>query len=79
MKYYVRVFGWLFLGMGSVLSVLTLLDMSGLVDVSGNFFGIEVDTDRERAIWLAACLVGAATGLALLRLTRRARQAQSGP
>ena len=30
MKYYVRVFGWLFLGMGTVLSVLSILDMSGL-------------------------------------------------
>ncbi len=73
MKYYVRVFGWLFLGMGSVLSVVSLLDLSGLVDVKGDFFGIVVDTDRERAIWLAACLVGAATGLILLYLTRRKR------
>ncbi len=79
MKYYMRVFGWLFLGMGGVLTVLSLLDLSGLVDVSGNFFGIEVDTSREHAIWLAACLVAAATGLALLRLTKRDRQAQSGP
>ena len=79
MKYYVRVFGWLFLGMGTVLSVLSLLDLSGLVDVEGEFFGIDVDTDRERAIWLAACLVGATTGLLLLYLTRRDRQAQSGP
>ncbi len=73
MKYYVRVFGWMFLGMGTVLSFLSLLDLSGLVDVSGNLFGVEVDTPRERAIWLAACLAGAATGLVLLYLTRRDR------
>ena len=63
--------------MGSVLSVLSILNLSGLVEVSGNFFGIEVDTDRERAIWLGACLVGTATGLVLIFLSRCDRQKQS--
>ena len=75
MKYNVRCFGWLFLGMGTVLSILSLLDLSGLVPVKSEFFGIEVDSSWERAIWLAACLAGAATGLLLLHLTRRDREA----
>ncbi len=37
------------------LTGVSLLDLSGLVDASGNFFGIEVDTNREKAIWLAVC------------------------
>ena len=74
MKYYVRVCGWMFLVMGTVLTGVSLLDLSGLVDASVNFFGIEVDTNREKTIWLAACLVGTATSLILLYITRRRRE-----
>lgn len=74
MKYYLRVFGWLLLGMGTVLGVLGLLAGFGLVQVQIGFFGIDLETSSERIAWVAGWLVAAAAGLALLYLTRRGTQ-----
>ncbi len=70
MKYYLRVFGWLLLGMGTVLAVLGLLAVIGLMQVPIDFLGIDLDTRAERIAWVVGWLVAAAVGLALLLLTR---------
>ena len=77
MKYYLRVFGWLLLGMGTVPGVLGVLAVIGLMQVPIDFFGIDLDTRPERIAWAAGWLVAAAAGLALLFLTRRATQHES--
>jgi len=75
MKYYLRVFGWLLLGMGTVLGVVGLLAVIGLMQVPIDFFGIDLDTSVERIAWVVGCLVAAVVGLTLLFLTRRATPA----
>lgn len=71
MSYFLRVLGWLLLGMGCVLSLLGLLSISGLTEIPIDFFGIDVDTGARLAFWTVGWLVAAAAGLALLRATRR--------
>jgi len=77
MKYYLRIFGWLLLGMGVVLGIVGLLAAIGLMQVQIDFFGIDLDTSAERIAWTAGWLVAAAAGLALLFLTRHGSQHES--
>ena len=70
MKYYLRVFGWLLLGMGTALAVLGLLAVIGLMQVQIDIMGIALHTSAERIFWVVGWLVAAAAGLALLLLTR---------
>ena len=79
MRYYLRAFGWLLLGMGTVLGVLGLLAEIGLMQVQIGFFGIDLDTSVQRIAWVAGWLVAAAAGFALLLLTKRGSQHESGP
>jgi len=79
MRYYLRVLGWLLLGMGTVLAVLGLLAVIGLTQVQIDFFGIDLDTSTKRIAWVAGWLVAAAAGLALLFLTRCGDQRASEP
>ncbi len=74
MRYYLRILGWLLLGMGTVLGVLGLLAVIGLMQVQIDFFGIDLDTSTERIAWVAGWLGTAAAGLALLFFTRRGDQ-----
>lgn len=79
MKYYSRVFGWLLLGMGTVLGAVGVLAVIGLIHVQIDFFGIDLDTAAERIAWTVGWLLAAVTGLALLFLTRRGTHHESGP
>ena len=69
MRYFLRVLGWLLLGMGCVLSLLGVLALSGLAQVPIDFFGVEVGTGTGLVLWTGGWLVAAAAGLALLRAT----------
>jgi len=77
MKYYLRVFGWLFLGMGAALSLLGLLALTQLIQVQINFFGIDLNTNREHIAWIVGWLVATVAGFALLLSTRRSGQHES--
>lgn len=78
MMHYTHVLGWLLLGMGLVLSVLSLLALAGLLAVQIDFFGLDLDTPTERTVWTAAWLLAAAAGLGLLRMSRRRALLLSG-
>jgi hypothetical protein len=78
LKYYLRVFGWLLLGMGAVLGVLGTLGLIGLTQAPIDWFGISLDSGADRIAWTVSWLAAAAAGLALLLWTRRGSQDNSG-
>ena len=71
MKHYTRVFGWLLLGMGTVLSALTLLAATGLFPLQIDFFGLDLEASGERITCTVAWLLVAIIGLGLLVFGRR--------
>ena len=56
----------MFLGFGGFMIVPGILALAG-VPVELKFFGIEVDTQRERAIWTVGSLFSPVAGYAILR------------
>ncbi len=44
-----------------------ILAVTGLVAVDLEFFGIEVDTQRERLVWTVGSIISAVGGYAILR------------
>lgn len=70
MRYCVLVFGWLLLGMGLVLGVLSMLALVGLLPLQIDFFGIAIDEPGERTLWSIAWLAVAAIGLVMLVAVR---------
>jgi hypothetical protein len=51
---YTRVFGWLLVGMGTVLSLITALALAGLIPLQIDFFGFNLDTRGERYVLVSA-------------------------
>ena len=73
MKYYLRVFGWLLLGMGIVLAIVGLLSISGIIQMNIDFFGIDLNSEKELINWLVGWVVAFVAGLILLYLTRHSK------
>lgn len=73
MNYYLRVFGWLMLGMGLVLGGVTALALADVIPLQITVFGRSLDERTERVRWLAAWLIAAGVGLGLLWFGRRGR------
>jgi len=73
MKYYLRVFGWLLLGMGIVLATVGLLAISGIIQMNIDFFGIDLNSEKELINWLVGWVVAFVAGLILLYLTRHSK------
>ena len=71
MKYYLRVLGWLLLGLGTVLGTLGLFAFLGILTVLFDFFGVELNTSTQLIYWIVGWSLSAAIGLALLLYTRR--------
>ena len=69
-NYYLRVFGWVFLGMGLVLGGVTALALMGLIPLEITIFGRNVDDRSERVRWLVGWLITAVAGLGILRFDR---------
>lgn len=69
MNVHIRVFGWLLFGMGSVLTVLGVLAITGLIQVRIDYFGINLDTMQERIAWIFSWMVVVVSGSLLLALT----------
>lgn len=70
MPFNMRVFGWLFLGMGLIFGSLTALSLMGLFPLDISVFDHRLDTQRERTVFLAVWSVVAVAGLVTLRYTR---------
>lgn len=73
----IRIFGWLLLGMGFVLTLLGVMAIIGLVHVQIDAFGVNLDTIQERIAWVVLWVVAAVTGGLLLGLTNPEDQEKS--
>lgn len=69
-----RVLGLLLVGMGTVLAILTALALAGIMPLQIEFFGMSLETRRERFALLCGLLIAALVGLVLLRVSRKPRQ-----
>ena len=78
MRYSIRAFGWLLLGMGAVLGMVGLLALAGLLAVQIDAFGMALETHAERIAWTGAWALAAVVGLGLLRVSRLARTGRRG-
>ena len=70
MNYNIRVFGWLLLGMGSILAFIGLMAVVGLIHVQIDFFGVDLDTMQERIAWIFSWLLVFVVGSLLIALTQ---------
>lgn len=70
MNYNIRVFGWLLLGMGSILAFIGLMAIVGLIHVQIDFFGVNLDTMQERIAWIISWFVVFVVGSLLIALTQ---------
>lgn len=70
MNYNIRIFGWLLLGVGSVLIFVGVMALFGLVHVQIDFFGINLDTMEERIAWIVSWFVIFVLGSLLVALTQ---------
>lgn len=66
-----RITGGILVGFGSVLGGAALLAMAGIMPLSIDFFGFNLDTRGERIAWVLVWLLAVAVGIAFLRLGRR--------
>ncbi len=73
MKYYLRVIGWLLLGMGTVLSALAALAFVDIIPLHITFFERSLETSGERLGWVVGWLLAAGLGFVLLQVSRRRR------
>ena len=67
MKHWLRGLGLILLGFGGFMSIPGILVITGLVAVELDFFGIEIDTQRERLVWTVGFIISAAIGYVILR------------
>lgn len=65
----IRIFGWLLLGLGFVLTFLGVMAVVGLIHVQIDVFGVNLDTIQERVAWIVLWIVAAVTGGLLIGLT----------
>ena len=66
-----RITGGILVGFGSVLGGAALLAMAGIMPLSIDFFGFNLDTRGERIAWILVWFLAVAVGVALLRVRRR--------
>ena len=67
MRDLLRGLGWSLFGFGGLMIIPGILSMTGLFPLDLEFFGIDVDTQRERLVWTVGSIVSAVGGYALLR------------
>ena len=59
--------GWSLLGFGGFMIIPGILSMTRLFPLDLEFFGIDVDTQRERLVWTVGSIISAVCGYVLLR------------
>ena len=67
LRHLLHGFGWILLGFGGFMIIPGILAMTRLVALDLEFFGIEVDTQRERLAWTVGSIISAVGGYAILR------------
>lgn len=68
-----RITGGILVGFGTVLGGAVLLAMAGVMPVSIDFFGFNLETRGERVAWVIAWYLVVILGIVLLRVRRGAR------
>ena len=68
-----RITGGVLVGFGTVLGGAALLDMAGIMPLSIDFFGLNLETRGERFAWIIAWSLAVVVGVALLRVRPGAR------
>lgn len=66
-----RITGGILVGFGSVLGGAALLAMAGILPLSIDFFGFNLDTHNERMTWVLVWFLAVVVGVAFLRMGRR--------
>jgi hypothetical protein len=74
-----RVVGWLLVGMGTVLSLITALALAGIIQLQIDFFAFNLDTRGERFVLVSALVIVALVGLVLLRISKRSPKRVADP
>ena len=73
MSRYVPIVGWLLVVMCSVLAVMGILSFI-TAGITIDLFGVAVESQTERLVWIAANLVLAVVGAVLIVWSRKARK-----
>lgn len=68
-----RITGGILVGFGTVLGGAALLAMAGVMPLSIDFFGFNLETHGERVAWVIAWSLAVIVGIVLLRVRRGAR------
>lgn len=68
-----RITGGILIGFGTVLGGGALLAMAGVMPLSVDFFGFNLETRNERVAWVIAWSLAVIVGIVLLRVRRGAR------
>ena len=74
-----RVVGWLLVGMGTVLSLVTALALAGIIHLQIDFFGFNLDTRGERYVLVCALVIAVIAGFVFLRISKRSAKRVPGP
>lgn len=72
-----KVTGGILVGFGTVLAGVATMANFGVIPLSVDFFGFNVDTQGERLAWIASWAGVAVVGLLLLFLARTGRRRES--
>jgi hypothetical protein len=77
MRHKLLAFGWLLCGMGVVLGGLGALTLAGILSISIQVAGRQVDTRPELIAWVAAWSAAMVIGVVLLCLARARNKPRS--
>ncbi len=66
-----KIAGGLLVGFGTVLGGAALLAMAGIIPLSIDFFGFNLNTRGERVAWVIAWGLAVVVGIVLLRVRRK--------
>ena len=69
-----KVTGGILVGFGTVLAGVATLAGFGVVPLTVNFFGLNIDTQGERLAWIASWAAVAVVGFVFLYLARTGRR-----
>jgi predicted cobalt transporter CbtA len=65
-----RIAGGILVGFGTVLGGVAALALAGIIPLSIDFFGFNLDTRGERIVWIIVWSFTVAVGVVLLRVRR---------
>ncbi len=66
-----RITGGILVGFGTVLGGVAVLALAGIIPLSIDFFGFNLDTRSVRIVWIIGWSLAVAVGIVLLRVRRK--------